>query len=250
MSRLVEALRDARAILVFTGAGISTGSGIPDFRGPRGLWKKWQPVYYQEFLTSQEARIRHWEFKLAGWDDFRRARPNAAHRALVQLEGMHRLVGVVTQNIDGLHQQAGHSPDLVVELHGTNLETECVDCGRRFPPDPVYREFEQTRQPPKCSHCKGFLKPATVSFGQSMPIEPMERALEMAAACDLVMAIGSTLEVEPAASVPRRAAAAGAFYVIINQGATAHDVLADLRVEGDATEILPAALAQLATGAL
>lgn len=236
--RFIELLKQSRQVLIFTGAGISTGSGIPDFRGPQGLWKKWKPVYYQEFLSSHEARVRHWKFKLAGWKEFRDARPNAAHRALVELERKGKLSAVVTQNIDGLHQLAGQSEEKLIELHGTNRQVECLTCGRRLDPDSCYRSFEGDGQPPRCD-CGGFLKPATVSFGQQMPMDLLDRAFRLASEADLVLSLGSTLEVEPAASVPRTAYEQGAPYVIVNRGPTAHDRLAHLRIDADVTRLLP-----------
>lgn len=232
-----QRLKSAKRVLVFTGAGISTGSGIPDFRGPNGLWKKWTPVYFDEFVSSHEARVRHWEYKLEGWPGFRAARPNAAHLALVELERLGRLDLLVTQNIDGLHQMAGQSPDRLIELHGTNRQIECIRCRKTFDPDPIFERFAATRQPP-CCDCGGFLKPATISFGQAMPAEKLRAAFETAQRVDLAVSVGSTLEVEPAASVPYAALRAGAYYVIVNRGRTAHDSLADLRIEGDATEVL------------
>lgn len=237
--RLAERLETASFVLVFTGAGISTGSGIPDFRGPQGLWKQWQPVYYQDFVSSAASRVRHWEFKLSGWTGYRNARPNAAHLALAELERRGRLHLLVTQNIDGLHLRAGHAPDKVIELHGTNLQVECISCGLLSEPEEAYRRFEETHEPPTCKSCGGFLKPATVSFGQMMPVEKLERAFSEATRADLVLSVGSTLEVEPAASVPLAAKRSGAFYAIVNLGRTAHDAVADLRIEADACEVLP-----------
>lgn len=234
----------ANRVFAFTGAGISTASGIPDFRGPQGLWKKWQPVYYDDFMNSHKARVRHWEFKLQGWDEIRDAQPNPAHRALYELEQIGRLDSLVTQNIDGLHQLAGHPEDRVIELHGTNRKIECQTCGQLCEPDPVFKDFKRTGEPPLCS-CKGFLKPATVSFGQAMPQDKLREAFLAASRADLVIAVGSTLEVEPAASVPRSAKEHGAVYVIVNQGPTAHDQLSDLRIEGDATAVLPEAVRAL-----
>ncbi len=238
---LVQRFAESRYVLVFTGAGISTGSGIPDFRGPEGLWKRWQPVYYDEFMTSHSARTKHWEFKLEGWRQFRDAKPNLAHRALAELDRRGQLQSLVTQNIDGLHQLAGHPPGRVVELHGTNRLVECQSCRQTLEPDPIFDAFERSHQPPVCP-CGGYLKPATVSFGQPMPEEKMRLALESAAQADLVCSIGSTLEVEPAASVPRVAKSSGAFYIVMNLGATAHDTLADLKLEADVTAILPEVL--------
>ena len=241
MEKLTELLQLSSRILVFTGAGISTGSGIPDFRGPKGVWKSRKPVYFQDFISSEEARIEHWDYKLEGYEAFRGARPTPAHLALVELETLGRLLVVVTQNIDGLHQEAGNSPDLVIELHGTNRKIECLSCAALTDPEPAFKEFQKTRKPPLCP-CGGFLKTATVSFGQAMPQEKMERAVSEAAKADLVISIGSTLQVEPAASVPLVAQQKGAPYVIINRGATAHDAMATLRLEGDAAVILPSAV--------
>jgi NAD-dependent deacetylase len=244
ISVLTDKFRTARFVLVFTGAGISTGSGIPDFRGPQGLWKRWQPVYYEDFISSHAARVKHWDFKLSGWAGYRDAQPNAAHFALAQLERKGRLHLLVTQNIDGLHLRAGNSPENTIELHGTNLRVECVSCGRLSEPDSAFEQFAATREPPTCSACGGFLKPATVSFGQTMPVEKLEHAFRGARSADLVVSVGSTLEVEPAASVPLAGKRGGAFYAIINLGPTAHDEIADLRIEGDACKVLP----ELVTG--
>lgn len=239
---LCEAFAEAKRVLVFTGAGISTGSGIPDFRGPGGLWTRRQPVYFQDFVASEEARVEHWDYKLETFDAFRDAQPNAAHRALAGLERLGRLQLLVTQNIDGLHAQAGNAPERTVEIHGTNRALECIQCDWRS--DDVaaaMEDFRRTRQCPRCE-CGGPLKTATISFGQAMPEAKLRRALEFAATADLALAIGSTLEVHPAASVPMVAKENGATYAIINRGSTAHDALADLRLEGDACEILPALL--------
>ena len=168
---LAEYLRAARRILVFTGAGISTGSGIPDFRGPQGVWTRRQPVYYEDFMTSEAARIEHWDYKLEAWESFRNAQPNDVHRAIVRLEQAEKLRMVVTQNIDGLHSLAGTSAERLVELHGTNSLVECQSCKRRSDPEPHFDFFRAQRTPPLCA-CGGFLKPATISFGQSL--EPNE----------------------------------------------------------------------------
>jgi NAD-dependent deacetylase len=242
-ARLVEALRGARRILVFTGAGISTNSGIPDFRGPGGVWTRRQPVYYQEFLESDEKRREYWEYKLEGYPLFVGARPNATHHAIAALERLGRVQAVVTQNIDGLHQAAGSTEERVVELHGTNRWVECVDCGVRSEPAPAMAAFERTRQVPTCAGCGGWLKAATISFGQALRPEVLERGFAEAERCDLVLALGSTLSVHPAASIPLTARRRpGVGYVIINRGPTDHDSLATLRLEGDVAAILPPAV--------
>src|SRR3954463_16126222 len=240
---LADHLRAAKRALIFTGAGISTGSGIPDFRGPQGVWKRRQPVYFQDFLTSETARIEHWDYKLEGWDGFRNARPNAVHHAIVALEKAGKVVMVVTQNIDGLHALAGTSRDRLVELHGTNLLVECVSCKSRSDPERHFEFFRSHRRPPLCE-CGGFLKPATISFGQSLEPDVLLRAKEAAMEADLAVALGSTLSVYPAASFPLLAAQRGVPYVVINRGATEHDhePTVSLRIEGAVGEIFPAAV--------
>ncbi len=244
--KLIELLRAGQEILVFTGAGISTGSGIPDFRGPEGVWKRRQPVYYHDFMRSEAARIEHWDFKLEGWPAFRSARPTAAHEAIVRLERAGKVLAVVTQNIDGLHARAGTPPEHLVELHGTNLYVECQSCGKLSDPEPHFEYFGRTRQPPLCD-CGGFLKPATISFGQNLKNEVLERAQDAAAKAGLVIALGSTLSVYPAANIPLIAVGHGAPYVIINRGPTDHDSLPEvtLRLEGDVNELFPPAVREV-----
>jgi len=243
IDHLAELIRKANRIVVFTGAGISTGSGIPDFRGPQGVWKRRQPVYYHDFMRSEAARIEHWDFKQEGWEAFRDAKPNSIHQAIADLEGAGRLLAVITQNIDGLHARAGTSSRLLIELHGTNSEIECQACGRRSDPEPHFNYFRETRKPPLCD-CGGFLKPATISFGQNLRSEDIARAETAARGADLMIALGSTLSVFPAAGIPLIAANRGVPYVIINQGETDHDGLREvtLRIEGDVADYFPPAV--------
>jgi NAD-dependent deacetylase len=240
---LAEYLGAAHRILIFTGAGISTGSGIPDFRGPHGVWKRRQPVYYQDFMTSEAARIEHWDYKLEGWEAFRDAKPNVVHHAIVKLEKARKLLMLVTQNIDGLHSAAGTSPQHLVELHGTNSLIECQSCHERSDPAAHFEYFRRHRQPPVCN-CGGFLKPATISFGQDLNPTEIQRAHDAALKADLVVALGSTLSVHPAASFPLMAAERGAPYVIVNRGETDHDgePCVSLRLEGEVAEIFPRAV--------
>lgn len=244
-AQLVSHLQRARRILFFTGAGISTASGIPDFRGPNGVWTRRQPVCYDDFLQSHEARVEHWDFKLESWPHFQAARPNAIHQAMARIAKAGRLAGVVTQNIDGLHALAGIAEKDLVELHGNNLKVACVLCGREHEPDPIYEAFAATRQPPVCACSpRGWLKPATISFGQSLVTEDLIRAEEMAHEADLIFALGSTLSVYPAAGVPLVAAQRGVPYIIINRGETEHDHLPQvtLRIEGDVLDLFPSAV--------
>jgi NAD-dependent deacetylase len=240
---LADYLRASRKALIFTGAGVSTASGIPDFRGPQGVWTRRKPVYFQDFMTSEAARIEHWDYKLEGWDGFRTAQPNAAHHAVVRLEKAGKVLLVVTQNIDGLHALAGTNPDRLVELHGTNLLVECQSCRRRGEPEPHFEFFRINRKPPLCG-CGGFLKPATISFGQSLDPQVLARAKQGSMETDLVIALGSTLSVYPAAAFPLMAAQRGVPYVIVNRGTTEHDdeSCVSLRLDGEVSQIFPAAV--------
>lgn len=242
-ARLADYVRASRKALIFTGAGVSTASGIPDFRGPQGVWTRRKPVYFQDFMTSEAARIEHWDYKLEGWDGFRTAQPNAVHHAVVRLEKAGKLLSVVTQNIDGLHALAGTTRERLIELHGTNLLVECQSCKWRGGPEPHFEFFRSKRKPPLCE-CGGFLKPATISFGQSLDPQVLERAAAGAMETDLVVALGSTLSVYPAAGFPLMAAERGVPYVIINRGATEHDgePRVALRIEGEVSEIFPTAV--------
>jgi len=244
-SRLVDLLRQSRRIFAFTGAGISTNSGIPDYRGPQGVWKTRQPVYYDEFMSSKAAQIEYWDFKLETWDLYRTAKPNPAHHALARLEAAGRMAGLVTQNIDGLHEMAGTSRSMLVEIHGTDRWIACQTCGERSHPEPHFEAFRKTRIPPHCP-CGGLLKPATISFGQNLREDDLRRASEIADIADLVLALGSTLSVYPAAHFPLAAVQRGIPYVIINRGQTEHDgqSCVTLRLEGDVAEILAPAVEQ------
>ena len=199
-------------------------------------------------MTSEAARIEHWDFKLEGWDGYRDAAPNPVHRAIVQLEEAGKILAVVTQNIDGLHARAGTSAERLVEMHGTNLLVECQSCRRRSDPEPHFEFFRSHRKPPLCE-CGGFLKPATISFGQSLEPKTLQRAEEAAMEADLVVALGSTLSVYPAASFPLMAAQRGIPYVVINRGETDHDheKSVTLRIEGDVAKIFPPAVATALT---
>lgn len=217
-------LSAARSAIAFTGAGISTESGIPDFRSPGGVWSQNRPVYFDEFLASEDARREYWRQKSLTHREFVAAQPNIGHRVLAEWEAAGKLRGLLTQNIDGLHQLAGSHA--VVELHGTARRVACLDCGADFEADPWVERFEIERTPPACPRCAGRLKHATISFGQQLDPSVLQRAFAWARACDLFLALGSSLVVEPAASLPRHAAERGARLVIINRDPTPLDDLA------------------------
>lgn len=226
VDRLAGAIRGAKAGIAFTGAGISTESGIPDFRSPGGVWSKHKPVYYDEFLASREARVRYWKMRVQLHREFGAAEPNDGHRAIARFEDAGHLTAVITQNIDGLHQAAGSRR--VIELHGTALSVECIGCHREWTPAEVLLRVEAGDEAPDCEECGQPLKSKTVSFGQPMPQAEMEESARLAVASDLCLAIGSSLVVEPAASIPRLATEYGAKLVIINKTETPLDHAADL----------------------
>jgi len=240
---LAELIRDADHVLVFTGAGISTASGIPDFRGPNGVWKTRTPIFYQTFMTDLGARVEYWQSKAEGTGVLEAAKPNRVHEAIVDLERSGKVDLVVAQNVDGLHLMAGTRLDHLVEIHGTTREIECQTCGERSAPEPHLERFAETGEPPIC-HCGGLLKTATISFGQQLKGIDIARAFDAARRSDLVIALGSTLSVTPAADVPLEAAMSGARYAIVNQGQTEHDglPLVTLRIEGDVGAVFPPAV--------
>lgn len=228
----IEVLRrmidEAERIVAFTGAGISTESGIPDFRSPGGLWTKYRPIDFRDFIASEEMRIESWRRKFATDAVMRAAQPNLGHRALAELARRGKLSCVITQNVDGLHQASGLEPGRVVELHGNATYAKCLECGKRHELEPIRIHFEATGRPPACEACGGILKTATISFGQAMPEEEMRRAQVETLACDLFLAIGSSLVVYPAAGFPVLAKRNGARLVILNRDPTDQDEEADL----------------------
>jgi NAD-dependent deacetylase len=240
---LADLIRLSERVLIFTGAGISTASGIPDYRGPQGIWKSATPIYYQTFMTDHEARVESWERGLQGSALLGAAEPNPVHYAVAELERSGKVELVVTQNIDGLHRDAGTSQEKLVEIHGTTREIECQSCGERSHPASHLESFAETGEPPLC-HCGGFLKSATISFGQQLREVDIALAFDAAERSDLAMSLGSTLSVTPAADVPIRAAVTGARYAIVNRGVTEHDhlPLVTLRIEGDVVEAFPPAV--------
>lgn len=215
----------ARAAVVLTGAGISTESGIPDFRSPGGVWSKYRTVYYGEFLESPDARHEYWRQKCEMHREFADARPNAGHEVLARWETADRIRGVITQNIDGLHQMAGSGR--VLELHGTARQAACVDCRARYAIGPLVEQFLASHSVPACSGCGAPLKHATISFGQMLPADVLMEANRWTREADLMLAIGSSLIVTPAADLPRHAKMKGARLVILNRDPTPLNGLAD-----------------------
>lgn len=225
-------IKACREIVFFTGAGISTESGVPDFRSPGGIWTKYSPVYFDEFVGSEEARIRYWKMKKETHDLYKNVRPNIGHYSVATFEKRGQLLGLITQNVDGLHGLAGVSPERMVELHGTDRKITCLGCGKGFAAEAIYEALNGAFTPPVCDACGGLLKPATISFGQSLSPEAIRRARELSESAKLFIAIGSSLQVQPAASFPVIAKQGGAFLAIINRDATPLDSLADFNHRG------------------
>jgi len=236
--RLSELLDRAEAIVPFTGAGISTECGIPDFRSPGGIWTKNQPIYFDEFVARQEARDESWRRRFAMEEYFSKAKPGRGHCAIASLYRAGKVPGVITQNIDNLHQISGVAAYDVVELHGNTTYATCLDCARRYELQWVKDRFAAGANCAPDCQCGGFIKTATISFGQAMPEEPMRRAEALSNSCDLFLAIGSSLVVWPAAGFPLMAKQNGAALVIINREPTEHDAVADLVVRSDIGDAL------------
>lgn len=243
LTEFCELVRSAQRGVAFTGAGISTESGIPDFRGPQGVWTTETPVLYQDFMADRAARVRAWERGVRMFHRCKTARPNDGHRALAELQRRGHLTAVITQNIDGLHHDAGSTA--VIELHGTNRYSACQHCGRQWATSEIVARVEQGESAPECDDCRGPIKTRTISFGQSMPEDEMRRAAEASMSADLFISIGSSLVVEPAASFPRIAKQSGARLVILNNQETPLDDIADIVIREQIGATLTALLARL-----
>jgi len=227
LARIIERARQA---VVFTGAGISTESGIPDFRSPGGIWTRMAPIYFDDFLASEEARRETWRRRFAMEDIFAGAAPNRGHRAVDALVRRGKVAAIITQNIAGPHPASGIPPEKVIELHGNTTYATCLDCGQRYEIADLRAIFEKTGAVPPCSECLGHVKTATVSFGQSMPVLAMQRAEQETRAADLFIVLGSSLVVYPAAGFPQLAKHNGAKLVVVNREPTPLDQMADLVV--------------------
>lgn len=237
MDEDIEALDElvgvASNIVVLTGAGISTESGIPDFRSPGGIWSKFKIVQYADYMTSEDARTEDWRRRFFMRDQMGEVFPNSGHEVLARWVMAGKCSAIITQNIDGLHQEAGTPVDSVIEIHGTGRHAICVDCAQRHELSQCREQFEETQESPRCIQCSGILKSAVVMFGEPMPEGPTKLAFEAAANADLFIAIGSSLVVFPAANIPLQAKKAGAKLVIINREPTEMDQVADLVVNAE-----------------
>lgn len=243
LDTLRKLLHASRHVVFFTGAGISTESGIPDFRSPGGVWTKMQPIYYQDFIASEETRREAWRRRFSNHDGWVGAEPNAGHRAVARLIADGRAAAVITQNVDNLHQASGVPEDKVIELHGNSTYATCLSCHVRYELAALEQEFHNTDSVAPCARCGGIIKSATISFGQQMPALPMQRAHEQTMLCDLFVVLGSSLSVFPAADFPLRARQKGAALVIVNRDPTQMDDAADLVIHAGIgatmTRVLP-----------
>lgn len=230
---LRELIGSAKRIVAFTGAGISTESGIPDFRSPGGIWTRYKPIYFDDFMASDEMRRESWRRKFATDETMLKAEPNAGHRALAKLVEQGRMTAIITQNVDGLHQRSGVPDSKVIELHGNATYASCLDCGHRHELDPIRRAFLGSGKLPLCAKCDGIVKTATISFGQAMPEIAMARAQDETMSCDLFIVLGSSLVVYPAAGFPQIAKRKGAKLVILNRDPTDQDAAADVVIHAE-----------------
>lgn len=242
VQQLRQLLEAASNIVVFTGAGISTESGIPDFRGPNGIWKKIKPIDFGDFMASEDVRKESWRRKFSSDTQWGDAEPNAGHLAIAKLARIGKVSHVITQNVDGLHQKSGIPDEQVIELHGNNNYASCLDCGERYEFEEIKTIFSQDETLPYCKKCKGIIKTATISFGQPMPVDEMYKSEQATLACDLFLAIGSSLVVYPAAGFPAIAKQNGASLVIINRDETDLDPICDLVINEEIGPTLSAAV--------
>ncbi len=239
MSDIIKA---KKKIVILTGAGISTESGIPDFRSPGGLWSIYRTVTIQEFLANEEDRKYYWQYKRESYKNIVKANPNDGHNALVTLEKKGKLQCLITQNIDGLHQIAGNSSNLILELHGTDRQVICLKCSKLYNRDEIQAHLERSDDVPVCDDCGGWLKPATVSFGQNLQPQIIEQAMYESEHCDAFLVIGSSLTVHPAALLPEHAKRSGAWLGILNGDPTPLDSFSDWVCHDPAGQVLQKAI--------
>jgi NAD-dependent deacetylase len=238
-----EITKDGKNV-VFTGVGISTESGIPDFRSQGGIWDKYRPIYFDEFMSSKEARIEYWERHAELYPDLMKAKPNPVHMAVAELHDMGLIEAVITQNIDGLHQDSGIPDEKVIELHGNTLRARCMSCRKIVSLHAVHKRIQHGDSAPECE-CGGYLKSDTISFGQAMPVEDVGKTTDLSRNADFFMVVGSTLLVHPAAAMPGYATQNSSFLVIVNLSETPYDDSADVLIQGKAGEVLPKIVTQV-----
>ena len=245
---LAVLLRESRRTVIFTGAGLSTESGIPDFRSPGGIWSRMQPIAFQDYLSDPAARRLSWQRRLEMEETWNTVKPNDGHRAVAELVARGKASHVITQNIDGLHQLSGVPDDQLIELHGNTRQAKCLDCGARMELADILAHFTAHGDAPDCGHCGGLVKTATISFGQPMPEDEMARAGAAVRACDLMLVLGSSLVVYPAAGFPLQAKQQGAGLVILNREDTPLDRYADLVLHAEIGPTLGSVIAALGLG--
>jgi len=240
----------SKRTVVFSGAGLSTESGIPDFRSPGGVWDRYNPedFYFQNFLASETSREKYWQMATEMYEPMKKAQPNLAHLTIAEMEKLDKLDCVITQNIDGLHFKAGNSEEKVIQLHGTAMDVSCLSCRKRYDREEIQERIRKGVKVPYCDDCGGPLKPATISFGQSMPERETEEAYHRSSLSDLFIVIGSSLVVQPAASMPLVAKRNGAKLVIINRDPTPYDNMADIVIHGQAGPVMASVLEKLKQG--
>ena len=246
----VKLMARANKILVFTGAGMSTESGIPDFRSPGGIWSKYDPseFLFERIISDEGAREKYWKMSAEYYVTMKSALPNPGHLAIKNLEDAGKLLALVTQNIDNLHQKAGNSIKKIIEIHGTAFSVSCLNCGKKYERDLIEDRLRSGIKVPYCDECSGILKPDTISFGQAMPRDKVQESLRLARECDLCLVLGSSLVVYPAASIPAHAAEHGARLVIVNRDETPLDQAAHLVIHDSVGRVLPRILEGLKQG--
>jgi len=250
LKQIAQWIINSEKVIVFSGAGLSTESGIPDFRSPGGVWDKYDPedFNFHNFIASEASREKYWQMATEMWEPIKKAQPNPAHLAIAELERLGKLDCVITQNIDGLHSKAGNSEEKILQLHGTAIFVSCLSCQKRYDRDEIQERIKKGQKAPRCDDCRGLLKPATISFGQSMPEKETQEAYHRSSICDFFIVIGSSLVVQPAASMPLVAKRNGAKLVIINRDPTPYDDMADLVIHGQAGSTMASILEYVKKG--
>jgi NAD-dependent deacetylase len=250
IEQIAQWIISSKRVVVFSGAGLSTESGIPDFRSPGGVWDRYNPedFYFQNFISSENSREKYWQMATEMYEPMKKAQPNLAHLAIAEMERLGKLDCVITQNIDPLHFKAGNSEEKVIQLHGTAMYVTCLSCRKKYGRDEIQERILRGVKTPRCDDCNGLLKPATISFGQSMPERETEEAHHRSSICDLFIVIGSSLVVQPAASMPLVAKQNGARLVIVNRDSTPCDNMADMVIHGQAGPIMASVLEKVKKG--